>query len=76
MKPRRITLVIQDLDRSGSGASAVEQALERVPGVSQVYINPAMGMAYVKYDPALSGPEQFIAAVERAGFRAEEPSQR
>ncbi|MBI3962133.1 MAG: heavy-metal-associated domain-containing protein [Deinococcus sp.] len=76
MKTQRVTLPIYGLSCGGGGALTVERALAKVPGVVQVYVNPATEMAYVEYNPTLSGPEQLMAAVERAGFQAGEPSAR
>lgn len=76
MKNRRITFPIDDLSCSGDGALIVERALAGTPGVAYVYVNPAMEMAYVEYDPSLVDPERLIQVVENAGFRAGVPSQR
>lgn len=75
-KTRRITLAIYGLSCGGGGALTVERSLAKVPGVVQAYGNPATEMAYVEYDPAVTGPDQLISAVERVGFRAGEPSRR
>ena len=76
MSTTRVTMAIYDLGCWGSGALIVERALARAPGVIRVYANPATEMAYIEYDPALISPAQLIAAVERAGFRAGEPTMR
>lgn len=71
---RHITMPIFGLTCGGGGALTVERALEQVPGVTRVYVNPATEMAYVEYDPARGGPEDLIAAARRAGFEAGAPS--
>lgn len=73
MKTQRVTVFIYELGCGGGGALIVERALAKVPGVVQVYVNPATETAYVEYDPAVTGVEGLIAAVENVGFRAGEP---
>lgn len=72
MKTTRMILPIDNL-RCG-GALIVERALIRTPGVVHVYVNPAIEMAYVKYDPSLTNSDLLVTAIERAGFRAGVPS--
>ncbi len=72
----RLTLAIYELGCGGSGSWIVERALTKAPGVTRVYMNPATEMAYVEYDPLLTGPDHLITAVERAGFRAGDPRPR
>ena len=76
MKTRRVTVLIHDLGCGGGGALTVERALAKVPGVARVYVNPAMEMAYVEFDPAVAGVDGLVAAIEDAGFRAGEPMAR
>lgn len=76
MKTRSLTLTIHGLACGGGGSLTVERALEKVYGVAQVYVNPATEMAYIKYDADLTDPNLLIAAVERMGFGAGEPSVR
>lgn len=72
----RLTMAIYGLACGGGGALIVERALAKLPGVMRVYVNPAMEMAYVEYDPTRLSWEQLAAAVESVGFRAGEPSVR
>jgi copper chaperone CopZ len=76
MSTARLTMAIYDLGCWGSGALIVERALAQVPGVTWAYANSATEMAYIVYDPALTGPAQLIAAVERVGFHAGDPTMR
>jgi copper chaperone CopZ len=76
MKNQRITLPIYDLSCCGGGVLIVERALARATGVVYVYVNPALEMAYIEYDPALSNPDRLMKVVEHAGFRAGVPSLR
>lgn len=75
-KTRRVTVPILGLGCGGGGGLMAERALARVPGVTQAYVNPATEMAYVEYDPALTGPEHLVAAIEHAGLRAGKPELR
>ena len=72
MKTRRVTVFIYGLGCGGGGALTVERALAKVPGMVQVYVNPATETAYVEYDPAIAGVDGIVAAVEGVGFRAGE----
>lgn len=76
MATQRITLPIDNLGCGGGGALTVEHALARLPGVARVYVNPATEMAYIEFDPAVTGPRHFIDALTRVGFRAGQPSVR
>jgi copper chaperone CopZ len=68
MTTERIIVPITDLGCWGSGALVVERALASAPGVVRVYVNPATEMAYVEYDPVVTGAQQLAEAVRRAGF--------
>ena len=50
-------------------AARIEKGLNRVPGV-QAAVNFATETASVGYDPALTDPDQLLAAVARAGYGA------
>jgi len=76
MNTQRITLPINDLGTRGEGVLIVQQALAKAPGVVHVYINPSIEMAYIEFDPALTGPDRLVKVVEDAGFRAGAPSLR
>lgn len=73
MKTRRVTVFIYELGCGGGGALTVERTLAKIPGVVQVYVNPATETAYIEYDPAVVDVDGLIAAVESVGFRAGEP---
>jgi mercuric ion binding protein len=49
---------------------SVRKALERVPGVLEAKADNALKRAEVKYDPEKASPEQFAAALTKAGFTA------
>ncbi|NPV45946.1 MAG: copper-translocating P-type ATPase [Armatimonadetes bacterium] len=54
-----------------SCTARVQRVLLRLEGVSEAVVNLAAERADVIYDPELVGPEQFIAAIEKAGYAAE-----
>ena len=58
-----------------SCAHRVERKLNRLEGV-EASVNYATEDASVDYDPAEVGPEQLLAAVEAAGYRATLPAER
>ncbi|MFQ5664618.1 MAG: heavy-metal-associated domain-containing protein [Terriglobia bacterium] len=51
-------------------ALQVTEALRRVPGVASASVDFRTARARVTFSPSRTRPEQLIAAVERAGFRA------
>lgn len=51
-------------------SGAVERALRRVPGVTDVQVNLLQASAHVAYDPLATGTRDIIAAVQEAGFEA------
>jgi copper chaperone CopZ len=73
---RRVTVPIYGLACGGGGALTAERSLTKVPGVRRTYVNPLTEMAYVEYDPTITQPVQLVAALERVGLRAGEPSLR
>ncbi len=67
---QRVMVPILDLACGGGGAMEVERALERLPGILQVYVNPATEIAYVHCDPTRYDPAKIVAAIEGTGFHA------
>ena len=51
-----------------SCAGRVQRTLGRLPGVVEAGVNFATGRATVRYDPVVTGPEQFTAAVAKSGY--------
>jgi Heavy-metal-associated domain len=70
----RVTLPITDLN--GGGPLSIERSLLKVEGVRNAYVNPAMEMAYVEYDPSCCNPEQLSAAIAHSGYHAGPPVMR
>ena len=66
--PQRVDLALEGMTCAAC-AARIEKVLNRVPG-AQAAVNFASESAAVTFDPAQSGAEQLIAAVERAGYRA------
>ena len=67
MTTARMTLPLDYLGCSGE-ALTIERAIARLPGVSEVYINPLTEMAYVVYDPALMDSEHLRAGLDHLGY--------
>jgi copper chaperone CopZ len=64
----KITVPICGVSCWGTDGALIEYALTAIDGVNSVYVNPAMEMAYLQYDPATCGVAEFAAAIERIGF--------
>ena len=57
-------------------AATIERALKKkVPGVLEATVNFAAERARVEHLPAVTGLEEMIAAIEKAGFRAVSPDE-
>ena len=54
--------------------SHVERALRSSPGVSEASVNLLTNTARIRFDPAVSTPENLIASVREAGYDAALPS--
>ena len=65
----RLTFPIVGLGCGGEGASTVERALERTPGVVRAYVNPATEMAYVEFDPVRTDQNAFERVISSLGYR-------
>jgi hypothetical protein len=70
----RLTMAIYGLGsgRGSGGSLDVESALREVPGVTQVYIDPAMEMVYIQCMAGITHADQLVHAIEAAGFGAGE----
>ncbi len=55
-----------------SCARRVEKSLSKVPGVTLANVNLATEHATVTFDPQIVGIPEFLAAVDKAGYSAEE----
>jgi len=68
MATARVTLPLYNLGCGGGEAIAIERAIAKLPGVTEIYINPLTEMAYVVYDPALMDSEHLRAYLDRLGY--------
>jgi copper chaperone CopZ len=73
LRIKRVTFPIHNLGCGGGGSLTVERTILRVEGVRNAYVNPAIEMAYVEFDPSRCTPDALIKAVEHVGFRAGAP---
>jgi cation transport ATPase len=71
MTTQRITMPISDLGGGGSGARMIERAVAGTPGVLSAYVNPALEMAYITFDPERCTADQVSAAVAACRVHAE-----
>jgi len=58
-----------------SCASKLESHLQNQKGVSQASVNLATEVAFLRFDPELSSPEQLAHAVSEVGFRVRPPEE-
>jgi copper chaperone CopZ len=75
-KCTKIAIPIYGVTCWGSDASLIDQALATISGVVSVYVNPAMEMAYLRYNPEKCGIAEFTKAIEKLGLCAGEASLR
>ena len=65
----RVELRVEGL-ASEADALQVTEALRRLPGVAGASCDAASGRASVTFNPGQTNPDQLIAAIARAGYRA------
>lgn len=68
MELREVRIPIHGLGCGGCGLEQVEAQTRRLPGVVQVYGNPATESLYLIVDPAAVSATQLQVAIARAGF--------
>ncbi|HXE76547.1 MAG TPA: heavy metal-associated domain-containing protein [Candidatus Xenobia bacterium] len=64
-----VELTIEGMS-SDTDALQVSEAIRRLPGVVSVSVDYASGTARVGYNPNQVQPADFVAAIEKLGFRA------
>lgn len=65
----KIDLVIEGMSCAAC-ANRVEKGLNAVAGVVFATVNLATDKATIEYDPVLTGPEELVQAIEKAGYTA------
>lgn len=65
----RVTIYLEGVE-TGIDAAQVEEAVRKISGVASITIPSSNDRAEVTYNPQRTDPEQIIAAIERAGYRA------
>jgi len=65
----RVTLYLEKVE-SDIDAAQVEEAVRKIPGVASVTVASGNDRAEITYNPQRTKPDQIIAAIERAGYRA------
>ena len=69
-KPAQAEFLIRGM-RSITTITAIEDLIERQPGVERVQVNAATERTTVDYIPGIVSPEQLIQAMAQAGYQAE-----
>ncbi len=67
---QRINLSLSGMHCS-SCANIIERSLKKVPGVKQASVNFAAEKAVIQFEPGMDNVQATIAAVEKAGYKAE-----
>ena len=70
---KRVTLPVIGLSLGGCGALTVELELQRLSGVSEVYVNPATENAYVHYESERVNADDIAAKIRELGYATELP---
>ncbi len=68
-EPGKVTLGLLGMT-CASCAAVIENALGETPGVTKAAVNLAANTGTVQFDPAVTGVDTLIKAVEHAGYRA------
>ncbi len=74
MARMKVVMPVFDLSCGGGGSRLVEHVIRKLPGIADVYVNPATEMAYVDYDPSDLTPEQIAEAIASAGYKTSLPA--
>ena len=70
---KKITLNIFGM-HCASCASNIEAALRKISGVTRAGVNFVLEKAYIEFDPRNLNVQDFISAIEKAGYRAALPA--
>jgi len=73
MHPAKVSLPVIGLSLGGCGALTVERVLTRLDGVLRVYVNPAMEVAYVDYDPGHITDDEIAKTIRELGYETALP---
>ncbi len=66
----RLTLTLTGFPAGADVAVKLERALEQLPGVIHAYVNSVTEMAYIEYDPGLTGEQDLSEAIGSVGLWA------
>jgi hypothetical protein len=67
---KHLTLGLHEPMRTHAEAWDIQRAIRYQYGVVRVYMHPALGIAYVDYDPHITSPDELLAALHRIGLHA------
>src|SRR5689334_22104376 len=71
--PTKVTLPIEGMTCAACQAT-VQRALQRTPGVTDATVDLMTARAAVTFDPALTTPDELVAAVVETGYGASLPA--
>ncbi|OFW41641.1 MAG: copper-translocating P-type ATPase [Acidobacteria bacterium RIFCSPLOWO2_12_FULL_67_14b] len=71
--PLKITLPVEGMTCAACQAN-VQRALTAAPGVTRAAVNLMTHEATVNYDPAITGPEHLVAAINETGYASHLPT--
>lgn len=74
MHLQHLTMSIGNLSCGGGGSLTIERALKKTDGVTRVYVNPALEMAYIEYDPDRIDVDRICEIVAQLGFEVGSPA--
>lgn len=72
MRPPYTKFRIEGLSCLGGGSASLERVLGRLPGITEVYVNPATAIAYLRHDPSVLKVGTILETIEHSGYRARE----
>lgn len=64
----RIRIKVPEIKGLPSKASALEEALQRIPGVTEVKANPVTGNILILFESGTTGHEQILETIKKHGY--------
>jgi hypothetical protein len=68
MASQYLAIPVHGLKGDRQRAAQIEQMLAQQPGVAYAFVNQAMEIAYVAYDPVICRPDCLASTIRRGGF--------
>jgi copper chaperone CopZ len=70
MRRATTTMFLNDLGCAGGSALSLARELERLPGITRVYVNPVTETAYLEFDADRCSEADIVRAAEPLGIHA------